>query len=205
MKSTKYLALAFAAVFSLSLMSSCSNDNSSSRNKMTDQDSKENAEDHNDAKFSQNAEKDAQFLVEAADISLKEIEVAKLASTKGNMKEVRDLGAAIQHDHQMAYDEITGLARKKNISVPTVMSDSYKRDYNDLSDKRGNEFDKDLCDAMVSEHKTAIDKFEKASKESTDPDIQAWASNQLPSLRMHLDDLMNAQEKSKNTSMNEKK
>ena len=48
---------------------------------------------------------------------------------------------------------------------------------------------------MVSGHKDAIDKFERAAKESTDPDIQTWASNMLPSLRTHLDHSMNCQEK----------
>ena len=64
-------------------------------------------------------------------------------------------------------------------------------------EKKGSDFDKEFCDRMVNEHKDAIDKFEKASKESTDPDIQTWASNMLPSLRQHLDHSMVLQDKVK--------
>jgi putative membrane protein len=38
---------------------------------------------------------------------------------------------------------------------------------------------------MVSDHKDAVDLFEKASK-SDDPDIAAFASKTLPKLQAHL-------------------
>jgi putative membrane protein len=101
-------------------------------------------------------------------------------------------------EHQKAYDDLSALAKKKNITVPAAVSDNSQKKYNDLSEKKGSDFDKQFCDDMVGGHKDAIDRFETASKEATDPDIQTWATNMLPSLRMHLDHSMNCQEKVKN-------
>src|SRR5690349_14414756 len=172
MKRIKQSMFLFAAATAFAFLSACSNDNSTADNNKKSEDPKETAEDHNDAKFSTNSsEKDAQFVVDAADINLAEINLGKLASTKGMTKEVRDLGDMMNKDHQKAYDDLSALAKKKNISITAAMSDDVQKKYNTMSEKKGSDFDKDFCDAMVSGHKDAIDKFEKASKEATDPDI----------------------------------
>ena len=186
--------LLFAVAAGIAFAPACTN-NKTNDDKVAD-DPKEAAEDHNDAKFTtNNSEKDAQFLVDAAEVNLAEVNMGKLAATQGMTKEVRDLGDMMTREHQKAYDDLTALAKKKSITIPAALSDDMQKKYNTLSEKRGSDFDKDFCDAMVSGHKDAIDKFERASKESTDPDIQTWASNMLPSLRTHLDHSMSAQEK----------
>jgi len=48
---------------------------------------------------------------------------------------------------------------------------------------------------MVDGHKDAIDKFEKAATDATDPQIKQWASSMLPDLRTHLDMSMTCQNK----------
>jgi len=190
--------LLFAVAAGIAFAPACSNDRTAANNDNKNEDPKDAAEDHNDAKFTtNNSEKDAQFLVDAADINLAEANMGKLAATQGMTKEVRELGEMMNREHQKAYDDLTALAKKKNITIPAAVSDNAQKNYNTLSEKRGSDFDKDFCDAMVTGHKDAIDKFENASKESTDPDIQTWASNMLPSLRTHLDHSMDCQEKVK--------
>jgi putative membrane protein len=199
MKLIKHSMLLFAVAATIAFAPACTNNHTDAdNNTKTNEDPKDAAEDHNDAKFTtNNSEKDAQFLVDAADINLAEVSLGKLAATQGMTKEVRDLGDMMMKEHQKAYDDLSALAKKKNVTIPAAASDDSQKKYNTLSEKRGSDFDKDFCDAMVTGHKDAIDKFEHASKESTDPDIQTWASNMLPSLRMHLDHSMNAQEKLK--------
>jgi len=198
MKSIKNYMLLFAVAAGIALAPACSNDRTDANHDNKNEDPKDAAEDHNDAKFTtNNSEKDAQFLVDAADINLAEANMGKLAATQGMTKEVRELGDMMNREHQKAYDELAALAKKKNITIPAAASDNAQKNYNTLSEKRGSDFDKDFCDAMVTGHKDAIDKFENASKESTDPDIQTWANNMLPSLRTHLDHSMNCQEKVK--------
>lgn len=200
MKLIKQTMIMLAVAAGIAILPSCSHDNNTADNHNADnKDPKEAAEDHNDAKFASNAsERDAQFMVDAADINLAEVSMGKLASTQGMTKEVRDLGEMMTREHQKAYDDLAALAKKKNITIPAAASDASQSKYNNLAEKKGSDFDKDFCDAMVSGHKDAIDKFEKASKDATDPDIQTWAANMLPALRMHLDHSMTAQDKVKN-------
>ena len=146
------------------------------------------AEEHNEAKFNDNkTENDAQFLVNAAEINLMEIQLGNLAAEKGTMTEIKDLGKMITDTHSKSLDELKGLAAKKSVTIPASLTDEGQNVYKKLNDESGKDFDKDFCDMMVSRHKEAIDKFEKAADKSSDTDIKNWANATLPALRKHLD------------------
>jgi putative membrane protein len=172
--------------------------NNNKANEDKTEDTKQQAEEHNDAKFENKQEKDAQFLVDAADISMTEIELGKLAESHGTMPEVRELGKTMIADHTKALNEVKSLASKKQITLPTEMSNKSMDAYKMLDTKTGKDFDKDYCDKMVDGHKDAISKFEKAAADSKDEEIKNWASSTLPTLRKHLDSSMACQEKCKN-------
>ena len=170
----------------------------SCNNSQKQEDPQEVAEEHNDAKMNNNAdEMDAQFLVDASEINMKEIQLGQLAQQKAMMSDVKDLGKMMESEHTKAMNELKDLAEKKIISIPTSLTDEYQKEYNNFADKKAMDFDKDYCDAMVAGHKDAVNKFEKASTDATDPDIKAWAAATLPALRNHLDHAMTCQEKCK--------
>ena len=190
MKNLKHFLLLILSIVAFGSMS-CNNNNESKP------DNKDEAEKHNDAKFDNKAEKDAQFVVEASDISLTEMSLGQLAENNAMTDDTKELGRMMNRDHKKAYDDLASLAAKKSITVPVSMSDASKKDYDNLMEKKGADFDKKYCSMMVDGHKAAIDKFEKASKDAIDPDIQAWATNMLPTLRSHLDHAMSCDEKAK--------
>jgi len=183
-----YVTLSLSLVLIL-VFSSCSNNNKP-------EDTKEVASEHNDAKFDNaKAEDDAKFLVSAAEINLEEIQLGQLAQGNGTIAEVKDLGKMMESEHGKALIDLKALADKKQITIPTAITDDGQQAYKKLADKKGNEFNKAYCDMMVEGHKDAIGKFEKASMDATDPDIKEWASSMLPALRMHLDNSINCQKK----------
>jgi putative membrane protein len=164
-------------------ISSCENNNS--------KDTKDVAEDHNDAKFDKNDnEKDVQFLVNAAEINMEEISLGQLAQHKGSTNHVKELGKMMEESHTKSMAELTALAQTKSISLPTSQTDNVKEAYKNLNEKSGNDFGKEYSSMMVNGHKKAIELFEKASTECTDPEIKAWAAATLPILRTHLDQAM---------------
>ena len=168
-------------------------DNNAAR---TNDDTKEVAEDKNDAKFdSAKMEKDAQFLVNAAEINLEEIKLGQLAQQRGMSNDIKMLGQTMVEAHTKALSDLKSLAQSKTVSIP----DAATKDANDAWDKlqkeKGTDFDKKYCDMMVDGHKDAIDKFEKAASDATDPQIKQWASSMLPDLRKHLDMSMTCQNK----------
>ena len=150
-------------------------------------DTKEVAVESNDAKFNKNSnEKDAQFLVNAAEINIEEISLGKLAQQKGTTSHVKELGKMMEDQHTKSMNELVALAKLKNITLPTSQTESGQDAYKKLSTKSGIDFDKQYADMMVTGHKDAIALFEKASDDSTDPAIKAMATNIIPALKTHL-------------------
>lgn len=183
-----YYAVSLSLVLML-VFSSCSSNTKP-------EDTKEVASEHNEAKFDNvKAEDDAKFLVSAAEINLEEIQLGQLAQSKGTIAEVKDLGKMMESEHNKALIDLKALADKKQITIPTTITDDGQQSYKKLDDKKGNEFNKAYCDMMVDGHKDAIEKFEKASMDAADPDIKEWAATMLPALRTHLDNAINCQKK----------
>ncbi|MGQ0826790.1 MAG: DUF4142 domain-containing protein [Bacteroidota bacterium] len=169
------------------------------RNNRRAEDSKDIAEERNDAILdNRQDQKDAEFLVEAAEITLTEIHLGQLAQTKSTDAEVKRIGKMMESDHTKSLNELKALASKKGITIPTSLTEDGKDEYNKLNDKKESEFNEDYCDIMSKEHKRAINKFERASKNAEDDEIKAWATAALPKLRTHLEHADMCQEKDKN-------
>jgi putative membrane protein len=151
-------------------------------------DTKVVAEQQNDDRFDNNKqEKDAQFLVNAAEINLEQIQLGKMAQQKGGTAQVKELGKMMEAVHTKSLNDLKALAQSKMITIPTASTEKAQDGYNDLNEKSGNDFDRAYVDMMVSGHKDAIDTFEDASTDSNDTDIKNWATVSLPGLRTHLD------------------
>jgi len=143
----------------------------------------------NEAKFDNKLqEKDAEFMVKAAELSLEEIILGKLAEQKGGSSHLVALGKMMQLHHQKSIDELTALAKTKMITIPTTPTNDINEAYSKLDKKTaGKEFDKTYADMMVEGHERAIRLFEMASTDCQDVDIKSWATSKLPELRVHLD------------------
>ena len=155
------------------------------------------ADEHNNAKFDNTSkEKDSQFLVDAAEINLVEIQLGQLANQNSNMTDVKELGKMMEKEHSQSLVELTALAGKKKITIPTSISDEAKDTYDKLIKKTNADFNTDYCEMMVKGHKDAISLFEKASIECTDSEIKQWAVATLPALKTHLAYAVACQKKS---------
>jgi putative membrane protein len=157
-------------------------------------DTAEVAEDYNEAKFDESKEDDSEFLVSAAAMNLEEIQLGQLAQTKSQNPLVVNLGKLMEDKHKQALSDLQELAAKKQITIPSTLSDSGKEANKSLMDKEGKDFDEEYCDRMVSTHKDAIDKFEEMSKDANDPDIRTWAASMVPEMRAHLERSISCQE-----------
>ncbi len=148
--------------------------------------SMELAEERNDEKFDV-MEKDAQFMVDAANDGMMEIWLADLALQKSSNSEVKALATQTKADHEAAGAELTAMASQKNVSIPVTFSDELKKNHKNLVDETGADFDRDYMDLMVKHHKDAVKMFEKQSTDGSDADIKSWAASKVPTLRNHLE------------------
>lgn len=195
MKNSRYYITAmlykFLIISILWSMWACSSDNQTANDY-----TRQAAEEDNNAKYNYiNKVKDAQFLVNAAEINLEQIRLGQLAQQYSMMKEVKELGKILEEHHNKSMKALTLIAKKKAIAIPTSPTDNVQDAYKTLRDKSGSNFDKSYSDLMVVEHKNAVAIFEKAATDSNDADIKAWAKTTLPDLSAHLDLALACQKK----------
>ncbi len=136
------------------------------------------------------------FMKNAADGGLAEVEMGKLALKNAQDPEVKKFGQMMIDDHSKANTELKALAAKKNVTLPTDMG-PYKSDLDDLGKLKGADFDKKYVDGMVDDHEDDVAAFEKQANSGADPDVKAFAAKCLPVLKKHLDAIKAIQAKMK--------
>ena len=167
------------------IVASCGSNNNST-------DSKTTATDENKDKFDSTAIlADTKFAVGAADGGMMEVKLGQLALTNGSSSSVKKLGQMMIDDHGKANAELMGVAKTKNITIPDKLSDKCQSKYDDMTKKKGVDFDKAYVDLMMKDHKDAIDDFKKESEKGKDNDLRKWAADKLPTLEHHLMEVQN--------------
>ena len=152
------------------------------------EDSGEIAEEQNDEKFEdKDLEKDADFVVKTVESNYAEIKLAKLAKEKATDNKVKDMANMLEKDHTRILDELKAYANKHGISVPLEESKDAAKDYNDLAEKNGGDFDKNWVDALEDKHEKSINNFESRLDKTEDPELKEWITATLPGLRTHLE------------------
>jgi putative membrane protein len=138
---------------------------------------------------------DAQFVSRAAEINLEEIQYGQLAQQKGMTADVKELGSMMEKAHTQWLSELTSLANKKGISIPTSVKSEGREEYKELKNKSEKRFNEEYCELTIKNHKKAIELFEEVSEDSKDSEIKAWALATLPVLRIHLTNAKACKEK----------
>lgn len=150
-------------------------------------DSTETTEQANETKFDDTKmEEVAEFASEAAEGGMMEVQLGELAQSNATSPKVKEFGQMMVTDHTKANEELKELAQTKKIALPAALGTEKMNKYNELREKKGNEFDKAYIEYMIKDHEEDIELFREESKEGEDPEIRAWAGGKLPTLEHHL-------------------
>jgi putative membrane protein len=150
-------------------------------------DSKKQAEKQNEPKFEDTKlEKDVNFVVDAADIGMFEVQASALAKTNASSPKVKELAQMMMTDHSKANEELKNIAAKKNITLPSKLSNKMQDKFDKLTKLKGKEFDDEYTDILVGGHKDAIDLFQKEADKGKDGELKAWAAGKIAALKHHL-------------------
>jgi putative membrane protein len=121
-------------------------------------DTKEMADERNKDRFdTKRQEKDADFLVRAAESNLKEIQLGQLAQQRGGSDHVRELGRMMEQAHSQSQNDLIALSQRKAITIPTTLTEDGRDAYEKLNKQSAEDFDLEYADIMVKEHKDAIE------------------------------------------------
>ena len=174
--------LLILAVFSVMALSAC--------NSKKAEDSKEVAEEQNEAKFdTTKMEDDAERAIDIADGGMLEVKLGELAQTNGVAKRVKDYGMMMTKDHGMANSDFEKIAEKHNISLPTVLSDKSQKTYDKLAGLKGADFDKEYVSTMVDGHEDTLEVLKKESEDGKNADMKAFAMKIIPTVEKHLESI----------------
>jgi putative membrane protein len=128
----------------------------------------------------------AEFLVKSADARMMDSREGKLATQKGTTSAIREYGEWMVKDQAILLEKIKELATKRNITLPTDISDEKKEGRKELAEESGEEFDKKFIKMMAIDHKRDMKLFERAIK-CDDKGVSAFAKTYLPTIQSHLD------------------
>ena len=126
------------------------------------------------------------FAKNAAQGGTAEVQLGRLAATRASSPAVRQFGQQMVEDHSKAGNELTQLAARKNIQLPTELKAEHKALMDKLSQLSGADFDKAYVDAMVDDHEHDAEEFQAQSNGGSDPDVKAFAAKTLPVIQHHL-------------------
>ena len=143
--------------------------------------------DEESAKGGSLSARDREFLTKAAQGSLAEIQMGKLAQEQGSSDEVQDIGETLVEDHSDAHEDVQKLASDKQIVLPSEPSEEQQAAVARMAKLTGQEFDREFLREQAKDHEKDIAAFERAQRQSEDSDVQQFASDTLPVLREHLE------------------
>jgi putative membrane protein len=112
--------------------------------------------------------------------------MGELGQSKSGNAAVKAFASQMVEDHGKANADLKQLADNKKVSVSTDPSLVAQGKAKLLDVRSGDSFDKAFADDMVSAHKSAVEAFEKAANDAKDPDVKAFATKILPTLKSHL-------------------
>ncbi len=140
--------------------------------------------------------KPADFMTDAAQGGMAEVEMGKLAAAKAQNAEVKKFGQMMVDDHTKINTEMKALATKKNVTLPADIG-SHKSTMDKLSGLSGADFDKSYVSEMVEDHEGDVKAFQKQADTATDPDIKVFTAKSLAVIKKHLDAIKAIQAKMK--------
>ncbi|WP_369928988.1 DUF4142 domain-containing protein [Xanthomonas sp. NCPPB 2632] len=130
---------------------------------------------------------DAKFVEAASAAGLAEVSLGKLGAQQGQSQEVKAFGQQMVDDHGKANDELKTIADGKSIPVSTMPMAPDAKAAAMIAKKQGADFDAAFKKKMVADHEKAVMLFTKESTAGKDPDLKAFATKTLPTLKHHLE------------------
>jgi putative membrane protein len=135
------------------------------------------------------------FAKDAAAGGMMEVQLGNIAQKNSSTKAIQDFGKMMVDDHSKINDNLKDLASKKNVALPSTVTEKQQKDIDKLSKETGTEFDKDYVNMMIDDHKKDIADFKKAGNKMTDKDFKDFVIKTLPTLQKHLDAIQSIKKK----------
>jgi putative membrane protein len=151
------------------------------------EDPKNVAEQHNNAKFSQmNELQEAQFMVNAAEFDLQQICLFKLAQENSIIPKTQTAGKILEKEYTELYSVLKDRGIKKQITVPSEMSTPKKKICTALSYEIAEDFEEKFYILVIKDHRDAIESNERSLLNINDPDLITFINKRTANIKKNL-------------------
>lgn len=182
------LVLLASAAFLLTAGTSCDSNDSVKQAQDQNETKADNATantDMGDVK-KEGMEYDSEFMAKAASGGMLEVELGKQVAARAVTPDAKEFAEMMVTDHTKANAELMALAARKNITLPTTLSDDHQKVLKDVMEEKGVKMDQEYMSEMLKDHQEDVTEFVDASIKASDPDIKAFAAKNVPVLKQHL-------------------
>jgi predicted outer membrane protein len=124
------------------------------------------------------------FVTKATQSSLAEVEMGRLAQKRSKDPAVQKFAAQMVKDHEKAREDLTTLAKSKNLTVSTQLDGEHSTIMHRLGTKPPSEFDSEYGKQMIEAHEKAVTLYSDAAA-LKDKDLVAYAKKALPTIQQH--------------------
>ena len=132
-------------------------------------------------------EADEQFIEEAIQGNLAEIEAGRTAQERARNEDVKALGEMLVTDHMKALEDSQEIAQALGVMPPSDTSEKAKENMQKLEGLTGIAFEREFVAQMVQAHQETIAKYEAHADEGDDERVAEYVEATLPILKNHLE------------------
>jgi putative membrane protein len=142
------------------------------------------------------AEGDLQVMAQMHHVNQMEIDMGKVAQTKGSTQAIKAYGQMLVRDHQSADKDLLAFARKNKATIPMYKptTEADQKDEKDDKDMaahvktlKGADFDKDFLSMMVAGHEKVLAKLDTAMGSVGNDDLKTLIGTVKPTVQKHAD------------------
>jgi putative membrane protein len=129
---------------------------------------------------------DMVFLEQAALGGIADVQFGQLAAAQAARPNVRQFATQLVSDRTKVNGTLATLAQSKGVALPEQIDPAHGQILDRLQRERGAVFDHDYLRSQISDHEAAQALYQREANEGTDPDLRAFAAQDVPNIERHL-------------------
>ncbi|MFN8609794.1 MAG: DUF4142 domain-containing protein [Vulcanimicrobiota bacterium] len=131
--------------------------------------------------------RDRNYMVNAAQSGMAEVQMAQLALQKTNNPRVREFAQMMVKDHSDLNSRLMPMATQMGVSLPTRLSAADQAALNRLSRQSGATFDRNYMASQRTAHGKALTLFQDAGAQADDLNLRNFFAQNAGTISTHLD------------------
>jgi len=132
------------------------------------------------------SEQDQDFVKQAAQAGMEEIQSGQMAEQKGASQAIKQLGQTLVTDHTMMSEQLKQIAQQQGFTLPQSLPQDDRQEMQQLRNLSGQQFDRQFADEQIEDHQKMIQVLQKEAQTTQDQALRAFAQSGIPVMQKHL-------------------